>query len=67
MTIGQRGGLGRRERWLAVAVGVVVAEGVALHLGVAPPAEHVSILLAAVIAFIGGDTVRPSGTVRGAE
>ena len=57
--------MGRRERWLAVATAVVLLEGGAMKLGIAPPAEHVSILLAAIIAFVGADTIRPSGVTRG--
>lgn len=56
--------LGRRERWLAVATALVVVEGIAARLDVAPPSEHVSILLAAIITFVGADTIRPSGTSR---
>jgi hypothetical protein len=63
----QRPALGRRERWLAVATAVVVLEGGAMKLGIAPPAEHVSILLAAIIAFVGADTIRPSGVTRDAS
>lgn len=59
--------LGRRERWLAVAVLFVIVEGIAAKLGVTVPAEHVSITLGAIIAFVGGETWRPSGTSRAAE
>ena len=59
--------LGRRERWLAVAVLFVMVEGIAAKLGVTVPAEHVSITLGAIIAFVGGETWRPSGTSRAAE
>lgn len=59
-----RPALGRRERWLAVATLLVVVEGLAVRLDVAPPPEHVSILLAAIITFVGADTIRPSGTMR---
>jgi len=47
-----------------VATLLVVVEGLAVRLDVAPPPEHVSILLAAIITFVGADTIRPSGTMR---
>jgi hypothetical protein len=59
-----RPSLGRRERWLAVAVLFVMSEGLAIRLGITVPAEHVSIALGAIIAFVGGETWRPSGTSR---
>jgi hypothetical protein len=41
-----------------------MSEGLAIRLGITVPAEHVSIALGAIIAFVGGETWRPSGTSR---
>lgn len=62
-----RPSLGRRERWLAVAVLFVMVEGIAAKLGVTVPAEHVSITLGAIISFVVGDSWRATGTSRAAE
>jgi hypothetical protein len=57
--------LGKRERWLVVAVVLTVGEGIAGYFGFAATAEHVSITLGAIIAFVGGETYRPSGMSKG--
>jgi len=56
--------LGRRERWLLVAVVLTVGEGIAGHFGVAAEVEHVTITLGAIIAFVAGDSYRATGTAR---
>jgi len=59
-----RPSLGRRERWLAVAVLFVMSEGIAIRCGITVPAEHVSIALGAIISFVVGDSWRATGTSR---
>lgn len=59
--------LGKRERWLVVAVVLTVGEGIAGHFGFASPSEHVSITLGAIISFVVGDTYRASGTAQATE
>ncbi len=61
MTLPPRPTIGRRERWMLVAIALLPLEAAATALGAAVPAEHVAIVLTLIGAFVAADTWRPSG------
>lgn len=59
--------LGRRERWLAVAVLLGVGQGIAGAHGYAMPESALTMIVTAILGFVAGDTIRPSGMGKGGE
>lgn len=59
--------LGRRERWLAVAVVLGIGQGIASAHGYAMPESTLTMIVTAILGFVAGDTYRPSGIGKGAE
>jgi hypothetical protein len=57
--------LGRRERWLLVAVLLGTGQGIAGAHGYAMPESTLTMIVTSILGFVAADSYRPSGMSKG--